>query len=111
MGTSAGRPAGQIVTPVSIALPRLAERAALSERQLSRVFLRETHRTPGRFEWGGRGGGHPELLENGATSLDAIAARCGFGSTDTMRRAFKRVVSIGPGDYRDRFGCAELAMP
>jgi transcriptional regulator GlxA family with amidase domain len=44
-----------------------------------------------------------ELLENSGTSLDAIAARCGFGSTETMRRAFKRVISIGPREYRDRF--------
>jgi AraC-like DNA-binding protein len=43
--------------------------------------------------------------------LDTIAARCGFGSTETMRRAFKRVISIGPGEYRDRFRWAELTMP
>jgi transcriptional regulator GlxA family with amidase domain len=92
-------------------LPRLAERAALSERQLSRVFLRETHTTPGRFVERVRVEAARELLENSATSLDAIAARCGFGSTETMRRAFKRVISIGPGEYRDRFRSAELATP
>jgi AraC-like DNA-binding protein len=77
-------------------LPRLAERAALSERQLSRVFLRETHTTPGRFAERVRVEAARGLLENSGTSLDAIAARCGFGSTETMRRAFKRVISIGP---------------
>jgi transcriptional regulator GlxA family with amidase domain len=40
-----------------------------------------------------------------------VAVHCGFGSTETMRRAFKRVISIGPGEYRDRFRCAELATP
>jgi transcriptional regulator GlxA family with amidase domain len=92
-------------------LPRLADRAALSERQLSRVFLRETHTTPGRFVERVRVEAARELLENSVTSMDAIAVRCGFGSTETMRRAFKRVISIGPGEYRDRFRCAELAMP
>jgi transcriptional regulator GlxA family with amidase domain len=92
-------------------LPRLAEKAALSERQLSRVFLRETRTTPGRFVERVRVEAARELLENSATSLDMIAARCGFGSTETMRRAFKRVVSIGPGEYRDRFRSAELAIP
>jgi transcriptional regulator GlxA family with amidase domain len=92
-------------------LPRLAERAALSERQLSRVFLRGIRTTPGRFVERVRVEAARELLENSGTSLDAIAARCGFGSTETMRRAFKRVISIGPGEYRDRFHTAELAMP
>jgi hypothetical protein len=48
----------------------------------------------------------------------AISTSTDFGTigwarqrTETMRRAFKRVVSIGPGEYRDRFRCAELAMP
>jgi transcriptional regulator GlxA family with amidase domain len=92
-------------------LPRLAEQAALSERQLSRVFLRETRTTPGRFVERVRVEAARELLENSVTSLDTIAARCGFGSTETMRRAFKRVISIGPGEYRERFRCAELAIP
>ena len=48
----------------------------------------------------------------------ATSISTGFGTigwarqrTETMRRAFKRVISIGPGEYRDRFSYAELAMP
>ena len=70
---------------------------------------RETHTTPGRFVERVRVEAARELLENSGTSLDGIAARCGFGSTETIRRAFKRVISIGPGEYRDRFRCAEPA--
>jgi transcriptional regulator GlxA family with amidase domain len=91
-------------------LPELAERAALSERQLSRLFLKETLTTPGRFVERVRVEAAQELLENTTTPLDAIASRCGFGSTETMRRAFKRVLGIGPGEYRARFRCAEPSL-
>ena len=33
----------------------------------------------------------------------ADAARCGFGSDETMRRAFLRVLGIAPSEYRLRF--------
>lgn len=88
-------------------LPELAERAALSERQLSRVFLKETLTTPGRFVERVRVEAARNHLESTRAPLDVIATRCGFGSIETMRRSFKRVLGIGPGEYRQRFRCAE----
>jgi transcriptional regulator GlxA family with amidase domain len=35
--------------------------------------------------------------------MKRVATRCGFGSEETMRRAFLRVQGVGPKDYRDRF--------
>ena len=32
-----------------------------------------------------------------------VAARCGFGSEETMRRAFLRVLATTPQGYRERF--------
>jgi AraC-like DNA-binding protein len=32
-----------------------------------------------------------------------IAQRCGFGSEETMRRSFLRLVTVTPQDYRSRF--------
>ena len=43
------------------------------------------------------------LLEESETPLQRVASRCGFGSPDTMRRAFLRRIGAGPSDYRDRF--------
>ena len=36
-------------------------------------------------------------------AFGAIAAACGFGTPETMRRAFLRVLSVGPMEYRRRF--------
>ncbi len=35
-----------------------------------------------------------------------VAARCGFGSEETMRRSFLRVQDVGPNEYRARFNDA-----
>ncbi|MGV9378773.1 hypothetical protein ACWDRB_23345 [Nonomuraea sp. NPDC003707] len=37
---------------------------------------------------------------------DAVARRCGFGTAETLRRTFQRLVGIAPSDYRDRFRTA-----
>lgn len=53
-----------------------------------------------------------EQLESTTTPIETVAASCGFGSPETMRRAFLRVLGVGPSDYRARFrstGDQELA--
>lgn len=82
----------------------LAGRAALSERQLSRLFASEARTTPARFVERVRVEAARDLLETSRSSVDAVAGRCGFGSAETMRRAFLRVLGVGPGQYRQRFG-------
>jgi transcriptional regulator GlxA family with amidase domain len=82
----------------------LAERASLSERQVTRLFAREAQTTPARFVERVRVEAARGLLESSASSVDAVAERCGFGSAETMRRAFLRVLGVGPGEYRRRFG-------
>jgi transcriptional regulator GlxA family with amidase domain len=42
-------------------------------------------------------------LETSAASIDSIARRCGFGTPETMRRAFHRRLGVSPGEYRSRF--------
>jgi transcriptional regulator GlxA family with amidase domain len=89
-------------------VPALAERAALSERQVTRLFGREVRTTPARFVERVRVEAARDLLESGRSSVDAVAELCGFGSAETMRRAFRRVLGIGPGEYRQRFGAAAV---
>jgi transcriptional regulator GlxA family with amidase domain len=43
-----------------------------------------------------------QLLEDTQAGVDAIAARCGFGSAETMRAAFQRVLRVSPHAYRAR---------
>lgn len=85
-------------------VPALAERAALSERHLSRLFLEQARTTPARFVERVRVEAARDLLEGGPMPVEAVAARCGFGSAETMRRAFLRVLGVGPAEYRARFG-------
>jgi transcriptional regulator GlxA family with amidase domain len=84
-------------------LPQLARRAALSERHLRRLFNEQAGTTPARFTERVRVEAARELLEDTATPIDTVAPRCGFGSPETMRRAFLRVLGVGPAEYRGRF--------
>lgn len=84
-------------------LPRLAQRVSLSERHLRRLFSEQTGTTPARFTERVRVEAARDLLADTATPIDTVAAGCGFGSAETMRRAFLRVLGVGPADYRARF--------
>ena len=82
----------------------LAARAALSERHLTRVFTSEMGMTPGRFVERVRVEAARDLLEATHLKLPVVADRSGFGSAETMRRAFLRITGVGPGEHRRRFG-------
>jgi transcriptional regulator GlxA family with amidase domain len=43
------------------------------------------------------------LLSESRTPVKRVAQRCGFGSEETMRRGFLRVLAVTPQDYRSRF--------
>jgi len=43
-------------------------------------------------------------LAGGNEPVGAVARRCGFGTAETLRRAFQRRLGVAPSDYRDRFG-------
>jgi transcriptional regulator GlxA family with amidase domain len=89
-------------------VPRMAERAALSERHLARLFIAETGTTPARYVERLRVEAARDLLEATAAPVDTVAEKAGFGSAETMRRAFLRVLGIGPADYRARFSATYL---
>jgi transcriptional regulator GlxA family with amidase domain len=42
-------------------------------------------------------------LESGDLSVEAVAEQAGFGTVETMRRAFRRRVGVSPAGYRTRF--------
>ncbi|CAM3640931.1 HTH-type transcriptional regulator CdhR [Vibrio aerogenes CECT 7868] len=86
-----------------LSLPVLADRAAMSVRNFSRLFRRETGGTPADFVELARVDAARRMLEDSETQLQRIASQCGFTNVDLMRRAFIRRIGINPSDYRQRF--------
>ncbi|MDO8364202.1 MAG: DJ-1/PfpI family protein [Actinomycetota bacterium] len=84
-------------------LPALAAAAAMSVRHFSRVFSEEVGETPGRYVERVRLEAARRDLETTAATLDVIAARCGFGTPETLRRSFQRRLGVAPDSYRRRF--------
>jgi transcriptional regulator GlxA family with amidase domain len=76
----------------------------------ARLFIAETGTTPGRFVERVRVEAARGLLEAGRTPVQTVAEQAGFGSAETMRRAFVRVLGVGPADYRARFGATRLHL-
>jgi transcriptional regulator GlxA family with amidase domain len=84
-------------------LSTMASAAAMSVRHFSRVFDAEVGETPGRFVERVRLEAARRELETTDDTLDRIAARCGFGTAETLRRVFQRRISVPPDSYRRRF--------
>jgi transcriptional regulator GlxA family with amidase domain len=84
-------------------LPALAAAAAMSVRHFARVFTAEVGETPARFVEGVRLEASRRELETSDDTLDVIAARCGFGTAETLRRVFQRRLGVAPDFYRRRF--------
>lgn len=86
-----------------LSVEALARRVGLSPRHFARVFKRETGATPARAALAARVEAARRRLEDGDEGLEGVAAACGFGSAEVMRRAFLRTLRVGPNVYRRRF--------
>jgi transcriptional regulator GlxA family with amidase domain len=93
----------------NLTVDRLAERADMSTRSFARAFRRETGTTPAAYVEAVRLERAQLLLETTASHVDEVACRCGFGTPETLRRAFARRLGVSPSDYRSRFGRLEAA--
>jgi transcriptional regulator GlxA family with amidase domain len=91
-----------------LTVPALAERAFMSPRNFARVFVREVGRTPAAYVESLRIERARTLLETTDVQLEEIAGRCGFGTVETLRRAFGRRLHVGPSEYRSRFASANV---
>lgn len=86
-----------------LSLPTLAGQAGMSERSFSRHYAESTGLTPARSIERLRVEGARHLLTDTRLPMKRISQRCGFGSEETMRRSFLRLLSVTPQDYRARF--------
>ena len=93
--------AGNVAADLSV--PALAERAAMSPRNFARAFRRETGMTPAAYVESVRVEQARIALEGSDAQVESIARHCGFGTVETMRRAFHRRLGVGPAAYRSRF--------
>jgi transcriptional regulator GlxA family with amidase domain len=80
----------------------LAAQAALSTRQLTRLFQTELGTTPARYVEMIRIDAARSALDAGRSVTDS-ARLAGFGSAETLRRVFVSQLGISPKAYRDRF--------
>jgi transcriptional regulator GlxA family with amidase domain len=87
-----------------LSLSVLADQAGMSERSFSRHYAEATGQTPARAIGRLRVEAARHLLSESRLPMKRIAQRCGFGSEETMRRSFQRLIDITPQDYRARFG-------
>jgi transcriptional regulator GlxA family with amidase domain len=81
----------------------LAERVAMSPRHFSRVFTQQVGLPPARFVEHVRVEAARRRLEQAGARLDQVAEQVGFGTAETLRRAFLRQLGVGPAAYRERF--------
>ncbi|HLL35948.1 MAG TPA: GlxA family transcriptional regulator [Streptomyces sp.] len=93
-----------IAEPLTVA--DLAAHAHLSERQLTRVFKSELGMTPSAYIESVRVELARHRLESTDATLERIVSACGFGTTDTLVRAFRRRLDTTPTEYRRRFRAA-----
>jgi transcriptional regulator GlxA family with amidase domain len=87
----------------NLPVDKLAAKAGMSPRNFARVFLRDTGTTPARFVERLRVEAARRRLEESQDKLEKVANDCGFGSSQTLRRSFLRVLHVPPNDYRHRF--------
>lgn len=87
----------------SHSIAELARRTAMSPRHFTRVFTEEVGEAPGAYVERIRTEAARRQLEETADTMTAIAARCGFGSAETLRRTFVRRLGVSPDQYRKTF--------
>jgi len=86
-----------------ISLLAMARQAGMSQRSFSRHYTAATGLTPGRAVERLRVEAARQLLLESRLPIKRISQRCGFGSEETMRRSFLRLLLTSPQDYRARF--------
>ncbi|MFI0449608.1 GlxA family transcriptional regulator [Actinomadura sp. 6N118] len=110
MFTSAPPPANELVKQVvdhisghldaDLTAATLATQAGVSERHLTRLFLKHLGQSPGRFVRQARTEAAAHLLTSTTLPMAAVATRCGFGTVETLRQAFAARYGIPPSQYR-----------
>ncbi|MGC8474800.1 MAG: GlxA family transcriptional regulator [Acetobacteraceae bacterium] len=87
-----------------IRLEAMASEVGMSPRSFSRHYTAGTGTTPARALERLRVEAAARLLAETPLPAKLVCRRTGFAAEETMRRAFLRVLGVGPRAYRARFG-------
>lgn len=87
----------------NLAVPELAKRVGMSERNFARLFKQEVQMTPAQYVESMRLEAARRLAEDAKIPMKSVATQSGFGDIITLRRAFLRKFSISPASYRKSF--------
>ncbi|PWN69470.1 AraC family transcriptional regulator [Chryseobacterium phosphatilyticum] len=91
----------------AISVEYMADSMHMSVRNFSRVFVRESGMTPGKFLEKMRLDQAKNLLEYTDMGIEMIAGKCGLGSVVSLRRLFLKHLSVSPAQYRKTFKRAD----
>lgn len=83
-----------------LSVGHLASIVGLSERHFTRRFRAEIGESPARYVDRVRVEAARSILETEMVGLDVVARRCGYHTTESLRRAFQRRMGLSPGAYR-----------
>jgi transcriptional regulator GlxA family with amidase domain len=86
-----------------VSISVLADRAGMGPRNFIRRFKAATGRLPGSYIQMLRVSAARELLEDGATSIQAVSSQIGYIDVAFFRGLFKRHTGMTPAEYRRRF--------
>ncbi|MGS1506213.1 helix-turn-helix domain-containing protein [Klebsiella pneumoniae] len=81
----------------------MATHINLSVRHLNRIFQQEMGVSTGEWLEQARISRARELLIE-QLPIKAVAASCGYSSSDVMRRAFKKITGMSPATYQKIYG-------
>ena len=91
-----------------VPIEALAARSGMSARNFIRRFKAATGSVPGAYVQTLRVAAAKELLEHGATSIQAVSAKAGYEDIAFFRSLFKRHTGMTPAEYRRRFARMSL---
>ena len=92
-----------------LSVAALAARAGMSERSFVRHYRQATGVTPARAVEQLRVEAARQMLGETRQPIKRVARRCGFGSEETMRRSFLRLLDTSPQRHRELFSTADTA--
>src|SRR5262249_47087272 len=94
-----------------IGVDDLAKAATLSPRTFSRRFQAEVGSTPHRWLIHQRVQAAQRQLEGSRFTIEEVANAVGFGTAQTLRLHFRRILRTSPTAYRRRFAATRRAPP
>jgi len=91
-----------------LSIEELSRRVGMGQRNFIRRFKAATGEVPGAYIQALRVAAAKEMLERGATSIQRVCGKIGYGDIAFFRRLFKRHTGMTPGEYRARFAKMSL---